>query len=88
MCISAGQNGARLIKWPEKRLGSSLVLKLYKLHHAQQDFDTISSEVFLLSIFRMPGKTPVIRVMIFEIFGKSLEVLGNRRKFTENFRKG
>ena len=35
------------------------------LHHAQQDFDTILSEVFLLSIFCMPGKTSVIRVMIF-----------------------
>ena len=29
VCISAGQNSARLIKWQEKRFGSSLVLKLY-----------------------------------------------------------
>ena len=29
VCISAGQNGARLIEWLEKRMGSSLVLKLY-----------------------------------------------------------
>ena len=29
VCISAGQNGAALSKWPEKRLGSSLVRKLH-----------------------------------------------------------
>ena len=33
------------------------------LRHAQQDFDAISSGVFLLSIFCVPGKTFVIRVI-------------------------
>ena len=43
------------------------------LRHAQQDFDTISSEVFLLSNFRVPGKTSVIRVQM----GENPEKNGN-----------
>ena len=47
------------------------------LSHAQQDFDTIY--IFrgfsFLSIFRVPGKTSVIRVLGRVIFGLRLNVL-------------
>ena len=58
VCISAGQNGARLIKMAREEIGLQAHSKVV-LRHAQQDFDTIS---FFLSIFRVPGKTSVIRV--------------------------
>ena len=50
MCISAGQNGARLIKISREEIGLQPRSKVI-LRHAQQDFDTISSEVFLFSPF-------------------------------------
>ena len=50
MCISAGQNGARLIKIAREEIGLEPRSKV-TLRHAQQDFDTISSEVFLFSPF-------------------------------------
>ena len=61
MCIAAGQNGARLIKMAREEIGLQLRSKVL-LRYAQQNFDTISSEVFL-SIFRVPGKTSVIRIL-------------------------
>ena len=51
MCISAGQNGARLIKMAREEIGLQLRYKVDILRHAQQDFDTMSSEVFLFSPF-------------------------------------
>ena len=52
-----------LSKWPEKRLDSSLLLKLYcvMLHRILTRY--LQSFSFL-SIFRVPGKTSVIRVAI------------------------
>ena len=61
MCISAGQNGAHLIKIAREEIGLQPRSKDI-LYHAQQDFDTISSDIFLPSIFRVPGKNSVIRV--------------------------
>ena len=46
MCISAGQNGARVIKMAREEIGLQPRSKV-RLRHAQQDCDTISSEVFL-----------------------------------------
>ena len=50
VCISAGQNGSRLIKMAREDIGLQPRSKVI-LHHTQQDFDTISSEVFLFSQF-------------------------------------
>ena len=50
MCISAGQNGAGLIKMAREEIGPQPCSKVI-LHHAQQDFDTISSGIFLFSPF-------------------------------------
>ena len=50
MCKSAGQSGARLIKTASEEIGLQPRSKVV-LRHAQQDFDTISSEVFLFSTF-------------------------------------
>ena len=53
------------------------------LRHARQDFDTISSEGFFVSIFRVLGKTSVIRVGFFKRTSKlwprlvALKVLHN-----------
>ena len=58
MRISADQNGVRLIKMAREEIGLQPRSKII-LRHAQQDFDT---EVFLFSIFRVPGKSSVIRV--------------------------
>ena len=64
VCISAGQNDACLIKVAREEIGFQTRSKVI-LRHAQQDFDTISSELFLFSpIFRVPGKTSVIRVRL------------------------
>ena len=63
MCISAGRNGACLIKMAREEIRLLPRSKVI-LRHAQQNFDTISSEVFLLSNFCVPGKTSVIRVGI------------------------
>ena len=69
MCISAGQNGARLIKMAREEIGLQPCSEVI-LRDAQQDFDTISSKGFFLSIFRVPGKTSVIRVGTLVIFGR------------------
>ena len=62
MCISADQNGACLIKMAREEIGFQPRSKVL-LHHAQQDFDMISSEVFFsFSIVCVPRKTSVIRV--------------------------
>ena len=53
--MSAGQNGACLIKMAREDIGLQPRSKVI-LRHAQQDFDTISSEVFLLSIFARARK--------------------------------
>ena len=50
MCISADQNGARLIKMTREEIGLQLRSKVI-LRHTEQDFDTMSSEVFLFSPF-------------------------------------
>ena len=42
MCISADQNGARLIKMAREEIGFQPRSKVI-LRHAQQDFDTIAS---------------------------------------------
>ena len=65
VCISADQNGASLIKMAREEIGlqprSTVILR-----HAQQDFDTI--DIFrgfsFHSIFRVPRKTSVIRVLM------------------------
>ena len=63
--MSAGQNGARLIKMAREEIGLQPRSQVV-LCHAQQDFDTISRFFDIgfsfLSIFRVPGKTSVIRV--------------------------
>ena len=60
MCISAGQNGARLIKIAREEIGLQPRSKVI-LRHAQQDFDTISSELFLFSpFFACQGKRPLL----------------------------
>ena len=48
VCLSAGQNGARLIKMAREEIGLQPRSKVI-LRHAQQDFDTISSELFFAS---------------------------------------
>ena len=55
---SANQNGAHLIKMAREEIGLQPRSKVI-LRHTQQDFDTISSEVFLFS----PFFTSVIRVL-------------------------
>ena len=56
VCISAGQNGARLMKMAREEIGLKPRSKVI-FCHAQQDFDTISSEVFLFSpYFACQGK--------------------------------
>ena len=61
MCISTDQNGARLIKMAREEIGLQPRSKVI-LRHAQQDFDTMSSEVSLFSpFFACRGKS-VIRV--------------------------
>ena len=62
VCKSAGQNGACFIKMAREEIGLQPRSKVI-LRHAQQDFDTTSSKVFLLPIFRVPGKISVIRVL-------------------------
>ena len=62
MCISADQNGARLIKMVREEIGLQPRSKVL-LCHAQHDFDTIFSVDFFLPIIRVPGKTTVIRVI-------------------------
>ena len=49
MCISAGQNGARLIKMAGEEIGRQPCSKVI-LCHAQQDFDTMSSEDLMLRL--------------------------------------
>ena len=63
VCRFAGQNGARLLKMAREEIVLQPRSKVI-LRHAQQDFDTISSEVFLFSpFFACQGKqTSVIRV--------------------------
>ena len=63
--ISTGQNGTRLIKMAREEIGLQPRSKSI-LCHAQQDFETISPEVFLLSIFCVPGKTSVIGVALLQ----------------------
>ena len=48
MCVSTGQNGAYLIKMAREEIGLQPRSKVI-LRHAQQDFETIYSEVFLFS---------------------------------------
>ena len=70
MCISAGQNGARLIKISREEIGLQPRSKVI-LRHAQQDFDMISSEAFDRKFacsqsalhFSLARETSVIRVM-------------------------
>ena len=74
MCISADQNGARLIKMTREEIGLQPRSKVI-LRHTEQDFDTMSSEVFLFSpFFRVPRKTSVIRVtdVVLNVFNASL----------------
>ena len=63
MCISADQNGARLIKMAREEIGLQPRSKVI-LRHAQQDFDTISSEVFLFSLFLACQGKPLLSGLV------------------------
>ena len=69
MYISADENGARLVKMAREEIGLQPRSKIM-LRHAQQDFDTISSEVFLFSPFfaYQARKTSVVRVLSYTGF--------------------
>ena len=58
VCISTGQNGARLTKMAREEIGLQPRSQVI-LHHAQQDFRARGFS--FLSIFRVPGKTAIIR---------------------------
>ena len=92
MCISADQNGTRLIKMAREEIGLRPRSKVM-LRHAQQDFDTISSEVFLFSpVFACRGKpllseygssVPRLAAVAFEVAwddGKSMLTCWDRAK--------
>ena len=62
------------------------------LHHAQQDFDTISSEVFLLSIFSNVRKNLCYQgndfLKFLEDLWKCWEIVGNLWKTSEKAERG
>ena len=60
-----------LSKWPEKRLGSSLILKLHGVM-LNRIWHDIFRGFYFLSIFRMPGKTSVIRVVFLYMIFKHM----------------